>query len=436
MARLPIPGEDDGQWGQILNEFLSIEHNADGTQKTLGISKGGTGATSASAALTGLGAAAASDLTAHIGATSDAHAAGSISFVPAGTISATNVQSAIEEVATEVGSSIVLSDSAPNNLAASASAGVSTEISRADHTHSYTGLATDADLITHANTTTSVHGIANTASLETTTGAQAKVDVHVNDTTAAHAASAISFTPTGSIAATDMQAALAEVASEAVSDHGLLTGLTDDDHTQYLLTSGSRTTTGVNLSAAATTTDAFTVRVTGDSASRFITNAGGALEWGSGTAAADTNLYRSAADTLKTDDNFIVGGNLTVNGTFSTASVTKIPHTWGISGPVAVASGDTDYILPFFIPVKSGTTVRIIGAKYRINSGTSVTAKLQLDGVDATGFTGISITTTAASTTPTAVTVTDGQMLALVVTAVSGSPKNMTFTVFIEYGSA
>jgi hypothetical protein len=30
----------------------------------------------------------------------------------------------------------------------------------------------------------------------------------------------------------------------------------------------------------------------------------------------DTNLYRSAADTLKTDDNFIVGGNLTVVGTY------------------------------------------------------------------------------------------------------------------------
>lgn len=30
MARLPIPGSDDGTWGDILNEYLSIEHNADG----------------------------------------------------------------------------------------------------------------------------------------------------------------------------------------------------------------------------------------------------------------------------------------------------------------------------------------------------------------------------------------------------------------------
>ncbi len=47
MARLPIPGGDDGTWGDILNNFLSIEHNSDGTQKTLSITKGGTGATNA-----------------------------------------------------------------------------------------------------------------------------------------------------------------------------------------------------------------------------------------------------------------------------------------------------------------------------------------------------------------------------------------------------
>lgn len=31
----------------------------------------------------------------------------------------------------------------------------------------------------------------------------------------------------------------------------------------------------------------------------------------------DVDLYRSAADTLKTDDSLVVNGNLTVNGTFS-----------------------------------------------------------------------------------------------------------------------
>lgn len=33
MARLPNPGSDDGQWGEILNEYLTQSHNADGTLK-------------------------------------------------------------------------------------------------------------------------------------------------------------------------------------------------------------------------------------------------------------------------------------------------------------------------------------------------------------------------------------------------------------------
>jgi hypothetical protein len=33
MSRLPIPGSDDSTWGTILNDFLSVELNADGTLK-------------------------------------------------------------------------------------------------------------------------------------------------------------------------------------------------------------------------------------------------------------------------------------------------------------------------------------------------------------------------------------------------------------------
>lgn len=33
MVRLPQPGGDAGEWGEILNTFLSVEHNADGSLK-------------------------------------------------------------------------------------------------------------------------------------------------------------------------------------------------------------------------------------------------------------------------------------------------------------------------------------------------------------------------------------------------------------------
>jgi hypothetical protein len=34
MARLPIPGSDDGTWGQVLNDYLEVAHDNDGSIKT------------------------------------------------------------------------------------------------------------------------------------------------------------------------------------------------------------------------------------------------------------------------------------------------------------------------------------------------------------------------------------------------------------------
>lgn len=38
MARLPVPGSDDGTWGDVLNEFLEVAHNNDGTLKAISAS--------------------------------------------------------------------------------------------------------------------------------------------------------------------------------------------------------------------------------------------------------------------------------------------------------------------------------------------------------------------------------------------------------------
>jgi hypothetical protein len=54
-----------------------------------------------------------------------------------------------------------------------------------------------------------------------------------------------------------------------------------------------------------------------DSASRFTVLADGQINWGGGTAGVDTHLYRSAVNTLHTDGNLVVGGNLLVAGSKS-----------------------------------------------------------------------------------------------------------------------
>lgn len=50
--------------------------------------------------------------------------------------------------------------------------------------------------------------------------------------------------------------------------------------------------------------------ITGEGYSRFLISANGYLNWGSGSGSIDTNLYRSAANYLRSDDNLTLGGGI------------------------------------------------------------------------------------------------------------------------------
>jgi hypothetical protein len=111
----------------------------------------------------------------------------------------------------------------------------------------------------------------------------------------------------------------------------------------------------------------------------------------------------------------------------------RTTHTWTVYGEIKVPSGDTDFIPGMNISIPTNATASIVKCRYKINSGTSVTAKLQKNAGDITGFTSISVTTTAASTDPTDVALADDDRITLVVTAVSATPKNMEFTIYIDW---
>lgn len=91
-------------------------------------------------------------------------------------------------------------------------------------------------------------------------------------------------------------------------------------------TAVSPTSDVMQISSNATTDVALGVRLPADTNSRFKTTTGGVLSWGTGTATQDTNLYRSATNTLKTDNSLSVGTNLTVTGTTTVANV-SLPGT-------------------------------------------------------------------------------------------------------------
>lgn len=71
-----------------------------------------------------------------------------------------------------------------------------------------------------------------------------------------------------------------------------------------VLTAGSSFQAQVDVERGLVGEHAFRTAITGDTQYRMLVQAGGQLLWGPGNATQDTNLYRSAANVLKTDDAF------------------------------------------------------------------------------------------------------------------------------------
>lgn len=87
------------------------------------------------------------------------------------------------------------------------------------------------------------------------------------------------------------------------------------------LAGGAMTGSSLALTGAAGTTAVLQTDVTADTNKRLSVDASGKMLWGSGSGAGDTNLYRTAADTLKTDDAF------QANSVAATAAVTGASAT-------------------------------------------------------------------------------------------------------------
>jgi hypothetical protein len=182
---------------------------------------------------------------------SAATAAGT-SFSPAGSIAATNVQAAMQELDTEkaplaspnftgvptaptvadasdtttkiattawvqqrlvqIPVGVQLSDMPSVNLAGTAAAGVGVEASRWDHVHAFPVAGNIASQPTGDVSATNVQAAIVELAAEKSPVGHTHVAANITDLTA----SVVPFTPTGSVAATNVQAAIAEVASETV----------------------------------------------------------------------------------------------------------------------------------------------------------------------------------------------------------------------------
>lgn len=86
-------------------------------------------------------------------------------------------------------------------------------------------------------------------------------------------------------------------------------------------------------------TATFSSRVTGDANARWYIEGLGKHWWGDGTAGADTNLYRSGANILKTDDNFEAGGYIRPGASEAVAGTPTAASGWSLSQSACIQSG-------------------------------------------------------------------------------------------------
>lgn len=110
------------------------------------------------------------------------------------------------------------------------------------------------------------------------------------------------------------------------------------------------------------TDSAYESRVNSDANARWFTQIDGKMWWGPGNASADTNLYRSAANTLKTDDAFIATGDITASsGKINLGSSGSIANATSSGTTVANSTTET-VIATFSLPAND----MIVGATYEV----------------------------------------------------------------------
>lgn len=124
---------------------------------------------------------------------------------------------------------------------------------------------------------------------------------------------------------------------------------------------------------ASATDSMYESRVTADTSARFFTQADGKIWWGPGNAIVDTNLYRSAANTLTTDDSLTVGGNLSVSGINGAFRARKTGDTSRTNNTITADPELT-------IPVVANAVYELEGMLFITSASLTPDVSIQMDG--------------------------------------------------------
>ena len=156
----------------------------------------------------------------------------------------------------------------------------------------------------------------------------------------------------------------AEAAGGGVSDHGDLTGLTDDDHTGYAKLAGRAG--GQSLIGGTAASDDLTLTSTSDATKGIIRLATGGGQVAIGTTGATDGVLEIVGGTGAADDQ-----GVKLSGTYSTN--TAHPHRVQTTHPLGVGKAVAAYDARLTVSGSSATTDHAVGFQSRINIAASGT---------------------------------------------------------------
>lgn len=193
----------------------------------------------------------------------------------------------------------------------------------------------------------------------------------------------------------------------------------------------------IKSTGALTTTSVLCAWVTSEAEERFSLKSSGSLNWGDGTNALDTNLYRNAANVLKTDDEFhaaglTLTGNLvlaanSITGTSVDISNAKLQLLSGITANGGALIGAANYAA--MMVLLSGTATGAFSFNSQALTSVGAIGCGAVSGTSTAAFEGASVTIGKASTTTGTLVLHDSNSAnTITLTVPDISAGSLTFT--------
>lgn len=117
----------------------------------------------------------------------------------------------------------------------------------------------------------------------------------------------------------------------------------------------------------------------------------------------------------------------------------EVAQTHTIMGQIVVPAGNVDVIPRIWVPIRAGQTTKLARVRYQLDAGGSATFKIQRNGVDVPGLTGLAaVPAGPAETPPTGapLALASNDWLRPIVTAIAGTPINLSIAYVFELSVA